>query len=133
MKTFELPLLYRNKEAAVWCLGYKKIHTIWSGLKMKGSRRALFQLLIYLAWWQDQVGRQRFLKVSHNDEISILRGNDFFFLWNSKSNKKDDRSADYWSFSTSLVLETSCFFFLLSTWHGRQAWKPLRETVLISS
>lgn len=36
-----------------------------------------------------------FLKVSHNDEISIQSGDDYFFFENSKSIKKDDKSADY--------------------------------------
>lgn len=31
------------------------------------------------------------MKVSHNDEVSILRGDDSFFSENSKSIKKDDR------------------------------------------
>lgn len=132
MKTFELSFFYRNKEAAVWCLGYN-IHTIQSGLKMKGSRRALFQLLIYLAWWQRMRWEGKdFLKVSHNEEVSILRGDDSLSFETSKSIKKNHRSADYWSFSVSLFLETSCFFFFFSTCMGDRL-ENLWEKLLISS
>lgn len=82
LKTFELSLLYKNREAAVWFLGCNKIHTIQSGLKMKGSRRALFQLLIYLAWWQRIKWEGKdFPKVSHKWWGKYLEREGFFVLW----------------------------------------------------
>lgn len=135
MKTFELSLLYRNRETAVWYLGYNKIHTIQSGLKMRGSRRALFQLLIYLDWWQRiRWEGKDYLKVTHKLWGKYSERGWFFFL-NSKSKKKDNRSADYWSFFFFFwFLKQVVSSFSFSPDMGdRQSWKPLRETVLISS